>query len=282
MPGMSHPFRWQIWRALWLLMSSIAQGVSSLLPLPVLAVSYIGTLPNYVKEEVLSLDLEENDFLYRIRRDSRIVYVSILDGDILPPDYRTDGFLVLAKLQNIPKWNDKWKTLTVRNTAQGIESSPDELPPHGLELGQLNHPSAIFINILDVTTVSRISYRLSRVRHGEESWVLKIARFKHEIPSLQNEVSVYSKLMASGFSLCPNFIGFDISGRTPSIQDLKDCTETVRLLHEYGIVHGDLNKYNLLVRHRPLSLCFSSNNFESRVAGRVLKVIGRAHVDSLQ
>ncbi|KAB8223506.1 hypothetical protein BDV33DRAFT_188871 [Aspergillus novoparasiticus] len=213
-------------------------------------------------EEVLSLDLEEDDFLYRIRRNSRIVYVSILDGDILPPDYRTDSFLVLAKLQNIPKWDDKWKTLTVRNTAQGIESSPDEFPPHGLELGQLNHPSAIFVNILYLTTVSRISYRLSRVRHGEESWVLKIARFKHEIASLQNEVSIYSNLMASGFSFCPTSIGFvyeetkdrtivfimeEISGRTPSIQDLKDCTGTVRLLHEAGIVHGDLNKYNFLV-----------------------------------
>ncbi|KAB8269430.1 hypothetical protein BDV30DRAFT_229861 [Aspergillus minisclerotigenes] len=207
-------------------------------------------MTNDVKEEVLSLDLEENDFLYRIRRNSRIVYVSVLDAGILPPDYRTDGFLVLAKLQNIPKWNDKWKTLTVRNTAQGIQSSPDEFPPHGLGLGQLNHPSAIFVNILDLTTVSRTSYRLSRVRHGEESWVLKIARFKHEIASLQNEVSIYSKLMASGVSFCPKFIGFV----TPGIQDLKDCTETVRLLHEHGIVHGDLNKYNFLVTEEGVKL----------------------------
>ncbi|PIG79091.1 hypothetical protein AARAC_008029 [Aspergillus arachidicola] len=266
MPGMSHPFRWQIWRAVWFLMSSIAQGVSSLLPLLILG--WPATeVPD--DEDVLSLDLEENDFLYRIRRDSRIVYVSILDGDIVPPEYRTDGFLVLAKLQKIPKWNDKWKTLTVRNTAQGIESSPDEFPPHGLDLGQLNHPSAIFVNILDLTTVSRISYRLSRVRHGEESWVLKIARFKHEISSLHNEVSVYSKLMASGFSFCPNFIGFvyeetkdrtigflmeEISGRTPGIQDLKDCAETVRLLHEHGIVHGDINRYNFLVTDEGVKL----------------------------
>ncbi|OOO05636.1 RIO-like kinase [Aspergillus oryzae] len=266
MPGMLHPFRWQIWHALWLLMSSFAQGVSSLLPLPALGWS-AKEVP--YDEEVLSLDLEENDFLYRIRRNSRIVYVSVLDGGILPPDYRTDGFLVLAKLQNIPKWNDKWKTLTVRNTAQGIESSPDEFPPHGLDLGQLNHPSAIFVNILDLTTVSRISYRLSRVRHGDETWVLKIARFKHEIRSLQHEVSVYSKLMESGFSFCPKFIGFvyeetkdrtigflmeEISGRTPGIQDLKDCTETVRLLHEHGIVHGDLNKYNFLVTEEGVKL----------------------------
>ncbi|KAE8327672.1 hypothetical protein BDV39DRAFT_192615 [Aspergillus sergii] len=266
MPGMSHPFRWQIWRALWLLMSSIAQGVSSLLPLPVLG--WPATEVPY-HEEVLSLDLEENDFLYRIRRDSRIVYVSILDGDILPPDYRTDGFLVLAKLQNIPKWNDKWKTLTVRNTGQGIESSPDEFPPHRLDLEQFVHPSTIYVNILDLTTVSRISYRISRVRYGDKVCVLKIARFKHEIQSLQHEVSIYSKLMATEFLFCPKFIGFvyedtkdrtigflmeDISGRTPSIQDLKDCTETVRLLHEYGIVHGDLNKYNLLVTEEGVKL----------------------------
>ncbi|KAE8412289.1 hypothetical protein BDV36DRAFT_305011 [Aspergillus pseudocaelatus] len=265
MLGISYPFQWQIWHAFWFLLLSIIQGVNSLLPVlgwPAAAE------PDY---EVLSLDLEENDFLYRIRRNSRIVYVSILDGGILPPDYRTDGYLVLAKLQNIPKWNDEWKTLTVRNTAQGVKSSIDEFPPHRLDLEQLDHPFAIFVNFLDLTTVSRISYRLSRVRYGDEIWVLKIARFKHEIPSLQHEVSIYSKLMASGYPLAPKFIAFvyeetknrtvgflmeEVSGRIPGTQDFNDCAETVRLLHEHGIVHGDLNKHNFLVTEEGVKLFY--------------------------
>jgi hypothetical protein len=114
-------------------------------------------------KEVLSLDLEENDFLYRIRKNSRIVYVSVLDGGVLPPDYRTDGDRVLSKLRNLPNWEEDWRTLTVRRGVQGIESTPDEFLPHGLDVGQLNIPEAIFLNLLDLSTVSRISDRISRV-----------------------------------------------------------------------------------------------------------------------
>ena len=40
-------------------------------------------------EEVLSLDLEESDYLYRIQCGKRVVYVSVLHADIVPPDHRT-------------------------------------------------------------------------------------------------------------------------------------------------------------------------------------------------
>jgi hypothetical protein len=35
--------------------------------------------------------------------------------------------------------------------------------PHGLDLQQLNVPGAVFLNLLDLTRVSRISDRISRV-----------------------------------------------------------------------------------------------------------------------
>jgi|HubBroStandDraft_4_1064222.scaffolds.fasta_scaffold284244_2 hypothetical protein len=52
-------------------------------------------------EEVLSLDLEDSDCLYRIRRGRRIVYVSI-HPDILPPADRTDSSRILARLRHLP------------------------------------------------------------------------------------------------------------------------------------------------------------------------------------
>jgi predicted Ser/Thr protein kinase len=210
----------------------------------------------------LSLDLEESDYLYRIRRNSRVVYVSILDGDIIPRDCRTDGDRVLPKLRKIPEWEEEWKTLTVRRGFQGFESTADEFMPHGLDLQQLNVPGAVFLNLLDLTRVSRISDRISRVKYDGETWILKVARFRHEIPALQQEVSIYSTLTASAFPHAPKFIGFvyeetkarivgflmeELSGETPDIHNLRDCVETVRLLHTCGIVHGDLNKYNFLM-----------------------------------
>jgi thiamine kinase-like enzyme len=134
--------------------------------------------------------------------------------------------------------------------------------PHGLDVSQLNIPSAIFLNLLDLTTVSRISDRVSRVEYNGETWILKIARFRHEIPALHREISVYSTLTLNAFPLAPKFIGFayeetkarivgflmeDISGHHPDIHDLRDCMKTVHRLHTYGIVHGDLNRYNFLM-----------------------------------
>lgn len=39
----------------------------------------------------------------------------------------------------------------------------------------------------------------------------------------------------------------EIEGEPPEIRNLKDCTETTRLLHVHGIVHGDPNRYNFLI-----------------------------------
>ncbi|PKX90707.1 uncharacterized protein P174DRAFT_462885 [Aspergillus novofumigatus IBT 16806] len=181
-----------------------------------------------IKQEVLSLDLEESHYLYRIRRNSRVVYVSILDGDIIPRDCRTDD----------DRWGEEWKTLTVRSGFQGIESTPDEFIPHRLDLQRLNVPGAVFLNLLDLTRVSRISDRISRVKYDGKTWILKVARFRHEIPALQQEET---KARTVGFLV------EEILGKIPDIHNLRHCVETVRLLHTCGIVHGDLNKYNFLM-----------------------------------
>ncbi|KAE8148871.1 hypothetical protein BDV25DRAFT_168188 [Aspergillus avenaceus] len=241
--------------------------MSSLLP---------SAVPN--NEEVLSLDLEENDFLYRIRRNSRIVYVS---------------------LRNIPRWKEDWKTLTVRKTIQGIESTPSEFPPHGINLGQITIPTAIFVNLLDLTTVSRISDRLSCVRRHGELCILKVARFRHEIPDLQQEVSVYTTLKLSGFPHAPKFIGFvyeetkdrivgflmeSITGEAPCIQNLGICTEIVQLLHKFGVVLEDLNKYNFLITEQGAKVFDFENsvvqeNVDTETAGAEIKALAAALED---
>lgn len=57
------------------------------------------------REEVLSLDLEEDDYLYRMRRGHRIVYVSVLHVDIVPPEHRTEGSRILSHLRLLPGWD---------------------------------------------------------------------------------------------------------------------------------------------------------------------------------
>lgn len=215
------------------------------------------------KEEVLSLDLEDNDFLYRIRRDSRIVYVSVLHGDIIPPEERTDGSRILSNLRAVPNWNRYWTTLTVRKNLKGvIETTLDEFRPHSLDIAAIRGKDATYFNILDLMPLSRISDRVSRVVQGDKTSILKIARFQHEVPALQREVSTYASLASRGFPLAPKVVGYayegtmdrtigllleDVSGSTPDPKDLEDCQKTARLLHDYGILHRDLNRYNILM-----------------------------------
>lgn len=207
-----------------------------------------------INEEVLSLDIDEGDFLYRIRRDSRIAYVSVLHGDIIPQDHRNESFGILSNLRKVPRWNEHWTTLTVRKSSEGIESTVDEFAPHCLDTEAPGIQHASYFNLLHLQRVDRISHRVSRVRFdGDRIAVLKIAPFQFEVSSLQREISIYAKLMSSGFAFAPKFLGYvyeevedrtigflieDIAGRTPGIKDLEACEKAVRLLHEQG-------------RHRP-------------------------------
>lgn len=36
----------------------------------------------------------------------------------------------------------------------------------------------------------------------------------------------------------------ETSGTAPTIHNLEPCMRCLRLLHEAGIIHGDINKYN--------------------------------------
>ncbi|KAJ5577971.1 uncharacterized protein N7459_006935 [Penicillium hispanicum] len=185
-----------------------------------------------LNEEVQSLDLEENDLLYRIRRGSRIV------------------------------WDEDWTTLTIYESPDGIESAVDKFIPHSLDIERLGFKHARHFNILGLEALSRISDRVARVMVDGETRVLKIARFEHEIGILELEVSIYARLASVDFSLAPKFIGYvyeevetrvigflmeDVSGPTPGIEDLDACKETVGLLHDSGIIHRDLNKYNMFM-----------------------------------
>lgn len=56
---------------------------------------------------LLSLDLKDSDYLYRGRREMRIVYVSVLHPDIIPTIDRTDSLRILTRLHDLLVWNSQ-------------------------------------------------------------------------------------------------------------------------------------------------------------------------------
>lgn len=95
--------------------------------------------------------------------------------------------------------------------------------------------------------------------------IAKIARFEWEIPRAEQETRAYQLLEGSG--LAPRFlahvhengriVGFLLEkteGRSASIQDLSACETALGKLHELGLVHGDVNRYNFLVTEEGVKL----------------------------
>jgi hypothetical protein len=209
-------------------------------------------------EELLSLDLEDSDYLYRIRRDDRIIYVSICPG-LIPKTDRTNGTKVLAQLKKVPMWNDRWRTLTVMKTPHGILSKVDQFLPHSLSEYQI--PGEHY-SLLDLARIERISDRVSLVRQNNRICMLKIARFEHELKALSTEIRAYSILQVHQSTLAPKFLGYVyeeeedrvigflievLQGYHPDSGDQQLCIDAIQELHEVGIVHGDPNKYNILI-----------------------------------
>ncbi|KAJ5884183.1 hypothetical protein N7504_011755 [Penicillium tannophilum] len=93
----------------------------------------------------------------------------------------------------------------------------------------------------------------------ESPVIAKIARFEWELPRLSQETRAYQKLENTG--LAPRFLGHihehgrvigfvleKLEGRDADINDLKSCQASVQRLHDIGIVHGDLNRYNFIMQ----------------------------------
>ncbi|OBT64205.1 hypothetical protein VE03_06830 [Pseudogymnoascus sp. 23342-1-I1] len=215
------------------------------------------------REELLSLDLEESDYLYRIRRGKRVIYVSVLDTYIVPPNDRTEGSRILSHLRRLPGWDGGWRTLTARRKDGAVECTVDEFMPHRLDGRSVAACVGRRFDVVELERRGRISERVARVVVEGVVCVAKIARFRHELEALEREVRVYGALRDRGFGLAPGFVGYvyeeeeervigflmeELQGRHPGVGDLRACGEAVEKLHGVGVVHGDLNRYNIIIR----------------------------------
>ncbi|KAF4976656.1 hypothetical protein FZEAL_6718 [Fusarium zealandicum] len=218
---------------------------------------------------VLSIDLAPEDCLYRILRKNpeRVVYVNLEHLDLIPEESRTYGPDVIRELSKLPEWNNGWKTLTISKENTGIRSQRDIFEPHALPQAQVHDLYERF-NILTLEEVQSVKSRVSHFQNQDTQYFLKIARFGFEMPSLAKEAEVYDILTREASTLAPRLLGYAyepeleddritgrviglvleaVSGRHPGISDLGTCQEALQQLHGLGIIHGDINKYNIFL-----------------------------------
>lgn len=218
-----------------------------------------------VTDTLLSLDLGLRDCLYRIRRDNktnrRVVYVTVKDLDIIPEESRTYGPDVIRELSKLREWYDTWETLTVYKDESGIRSERDLFRPHALQKKYIFGDYEL-VNIFDLQILQSLKTRVFRVQRGERRCFLKIARFGFELCWLAQEIKIYHKLTQRDSALAPRILGYvfeetphrvigfifeEVHGYRPNTLDFEICEIALQQLHNFDILHGDINRDNIFI-----------------------------------
>ncbi|CAH0044852.1 unnamed protein product [Clonostachys solani] len=167
---------------------------------------------------LLNVESGPNDIRYRIKRVNRIIYVPVLNPDIIPEDRRTYGPSAIDELSKLEEWNDdSWNTLQVDQDENGVKCYKDVAHPHSVPVHYLLRRS-----IYDISTL--------RVIPGSSL-----------VPKLLGYVSESSS--------AARIIGFlveKVNGRHADLEDLEVSEAALDRLH-ISLVHGDLCKYNIII-----------------------------------
>lgn len=219
--------------------------------------SQISLPPRILSMEVSSRDDSE----YRILVQNRVRYLIISAGTF----ERSTLSMPLSSLPEFPKdytWNVAYVS---RDTSSG-EVAMNLQHRNFIGITELWHP--VLVDCLDLKRIKQFtattyeatySCNVSLATTRSPVVIAKVARFEWEIPRLLLETLMYSKLENTG--LAPRFIGHvhehgrvigfmlqKLQGREANIQDLSSCQAALQRLHDIGILHGDVNRYNFIVQ----------------------------------
>ena len=217
------------------------------------------------RDTLVSRDVGLQDCMYRISRDygthKKLVFVLVESFDIIPNTEQIHGHLVLAILSDLPGWYDNWTTLSVYRDGGQIETRSDVFEPLHLEQGQIlgNYPS---INYHDLDVLNTYSRRVVCVMLNGIRCFLKLAHREEDIRLLAHEIKVYHMLMENGSTLAPKLLAYacdgttdrvvgffyeEIIGKYPDQFDSHICEEALMELHDLEVLHGDINRYNIII-----------------------------------
>lgn len=220
-------------------------------------------IPKRLKDDLLDLDVQAEDSFYRMLQQQRIVYLLVKPPELIPADARHHGWSLVRWLSRLDEWRSTdWTTLTIEDV-NGLRCTKDTFCPHSIS-SSLLQPQLQRINILDLAVISTKS---DRVRHvmlpGGTTAYLKYACLDFEVEATENEIKIYHALEHMASELVPQLLGYvhdgvpdrvigflleDIPGRSAHIEDQVICAQAIKSLHAIGVLHGDLRRYNLIVR----------------------------------
>ncbi|KAF3068177.1 hypothetical protein CFAM422_008014 [Trichoderma lentiforme] len=181
--------------------------------------------------QLLSVLVDWNDEekgAYRFLVDGKDTKYVTVEPGVLPKDNRTFGPILIPLLPPFPpgEWNE-------------------------------GHVSKDPLKLKQVHQLRQNIHVVTHLRF-DQTLVVKFAEFPWQMPYFEAETAVYEWLDSHG----PKFIAHLIEAervfgfvteyvdgaRFADIGDLAACQEILSRLHSLGIKHGDINKYNFLIR----------------------------------
>jgi hypothetical protein len=210
--------------------------------------------------QMLHVEVDDNDESYFrfLCHDKQVKYVTI-EGGIFSADDMCFAPALLPMLPPFPPgdWNygriakspqdgTAYFTETVRKQLSGVQNV---WHPTRVDHLDLIYGHRLRSNIWEATTPALPT-----------KFVTKFARFDWEIGYMDDECAAYQWI--EGQSIGPKFLGHLVEegrvigflieslvgSRHAEIGDLTVCQEALTRLHKLGIKHGDVNKFNFMIR----------------------------------
>ncbi|KAK5218336.1 hypothetical protein LTR72_008939 [Exophiala xenobiotica] len=217
--------------------------------------------------QILNLEVDSEDIsYYRILLDGKSFKYITIDAGVYDPEVMTWSTMLVPRLPPLPEgdWNEGH-----------ITNHPDQRTPYFSRYAKVRLPtivstwSAVQIDWLDLEhsqrirsniQIMRFKKEIAGMRAGQEVLV-KFARFPWEIQYFEHETRIYERLDKQK-GIAPQFLGHLTEGgramglvieyikdaRHADPEDFDECHKALKNFHLLGLLHGDVNRHNFLVR----------------------------------
>lgn len=223
-------------------------------------------MDSQLRVELLQAEVDETEqSFFRLLVDNvSIKYITVEPG-IYSTEDMCFGPSLVSLLPKFPPgdWNDG---LVAR------DASNDR--PHFVCITLTQFPSVqntwhgTYVDYLDLLIGRKVRTGIYEAKYSlfDDTVIVKFARFPWEVQYIENETTAYQWI--SGHNIGPQFLGhLTENGRVIGLileritdaryagtQDIEICQEALSRLHDIGIRHGDINRFNFLIRNSTATL----------------------------
>ncbi|PLB52525.1 hypothetical protein P170DRAFT_352716, partial [Aspergillus steynii IBT 23096] len=169
------------------------------------------------------------------------------------PDLPSDDTWNMARISRDPSTG----ALATKLERKKLPAVEDTWHPKSIDYLSLSRVKQLTANTFEATCSDQDLVTGTGI--GTDTVIAKIARFYCEIPRMAQETRIYKSLEGTG--LAPRFLAHvhehgrvigilleKLGGREAGIEDLMVCQSALGRLHDIGICHGDVNRYNFIVQ----------------------------------